>query len=299
MAGGTDLLGKIKKEILPVPTSVVVDIKGLEEAKGVELKDGVLSIGALTTLAGLCENETVGKTFPGLAEAAHSVATPIIRNAGTIAATSARMCAAGSTAIPTRRPARLNCARKCGDECYAIHGENRYHSIFGGYRIAANQCTLACPAGTDISEYMEMIRKDDWDGAAEVIMRANPMPMITARVCPHPCQDDCNQAKHGNCVNIHAVERALGDYILAHARTASTRPLRRRAAKRSPSSARAPRAWPRPTLLRKQGHSRHRHRQDGKGRRRADVRHPSLPACPSRLWKPSPRRWQTWASSSK
>ena len=105
MAGGTDLLGKIKKEILPVPTSVVVDIKGLEEAKGVELKDGVLSIGALTTLAGLCENETVGKTFPGLAEAAHSVATPIIRNAGTIAATSARMCAAGSTAIPTRRPA--------------------------------------------------------------------------------------------------------------------------------------------------------------------------------------------------
>ena len=69
MAGGTDLLGKIKKEILPVPTSVVVDIKGLEEAKGVELKDGVLSIGALTTLAGLCENETVGRTFPGLAEA--------------------------------------------------------------------------------------------------------------------------------------------------------------------------------------------------------------------------------------
>ena len=41
MAGGTDLLGKIKKEILPVPTSVVIDIKGLEEAEGVELKDAM------------------------------------------------------------------------------------------------------------------------------------------------------------------------------------------------------------------------------------------------------------------
>ena len=57
MAGGTDLLGKIKKEILPVQTSMVIDIKGIEEAKGMELKDGVMSIGALTTLANLCENE--------------------------------------------------------------------------------------------------------------------------------------------------------------------------------------------------------------------------------------------------
>ena len=119
MAGGTDLLGKIKKEILPVPTSVVVDIKGLEEAKGVELKDGVLSIGALTTLAGLCENETVGKTFPGLAEAAHSVATPIIRNAGTIGGNICQDVRCWFYRYPNEAAGRLNCARKCGDECYA------------------------------------------------------------------------------------------------------------------------------------------------------------------------------------
>ncbi len=254
MAGGTDLLGKIKKEILPVPTSVVIDIKGLEEAEGVELKDGVLSIGALTTLAGLCENETVGKTFPGLAEAAHSVATPIIRNAGTIGGNICQDVRCWFYRYPNEAAGRLNCARKCGDECYAIHGENRYHSIFGGYRIAANQCTLACPAGTDISEYMEMIRKDDWDGAAEVIMRANPMPMITARVCPHPCQDDCNQAKHGNCVNIHAVERALGDYILAHADRFYKAPAAESGKKVAVIGA-GPSGLAAAYLLRKQGHS--------------------------------------------
>lgn len=217
MAGGTDLLGKIKKEILPVPTEVVIDIKGLEEAKGVALNDGVMTIGALTTLANICENATIKEQFPGLVEAAHSVATPIIRNAGTIGGNICQDVRCWFYRYPNEAAGRLNCARKCGDECYAIHGENRYHSIFGGYRIAANQCTSACPAATDISEYMELIRKDDWDGAAEVILRANPMPMITSRVCPHPCQDDCNQGKHGTCVNIHAVERALGDHILANA----------------------------------------------------------------------------------
>lgn len=217
MAGGTDLLGKIKKEILPVQPSVVIDIKGAGEAKGVEISDNVLSIGALTTLVNVCENDDIKKYFPGLAEAAHSVATPVIRNAGTVGGNLCQDVRCWFYRYPNEAAGRLNCARKCGDECYAIHGENRYHSIFGGYRIAPNQCSMACPAGTDISEYMDLIRKDDWDGAAEVILRANPMPMITSRVCPHPCQDDCNQGKHGNCVNIHAVERALGDYIMEHA----------------------------------------------------------------------------------
>lgn len=217
MAGGTDLLGKIKKEILPEPTSVVIDIKGLQEAKGIETRDGKVSIGALTTLTELCENEEMKTAFPGLVEAAHSVATPIIRNAGTIGGNICQDVRCWFYRYPNEAAGRLNCARKCGEECYAIHGENRYHSIFGGYKMSANQCTFACPAGTDIAEYMELIRKDDWDGAAEVILRANPMPMITSRICPHPCQDDCNQAKHGNCVNIHAVERALGDHILANA----------------------------------------------------------------------------------
>ena len=47
-------------------------------------------------------------------------------------------------------------------------------------------------------------------------MQYNPMPMMTSRICPHPCQDRCNQCQHGESVNIHGVERAIGDYILQH-----------------------------------------------------------------------------------
>ena len=76
---------------------------------------------------------------------------------------------------------------------------------------------MACPAGTDVPEYMEQVRAGNLDAAAEILMHANPMPMITSRICPHPCQDDCNQAKHRGCVSIHCVERAVGDHILSHA----------------------------------------------------------------------------------
>lgn len=217
MAGGTDLLGKIKTEILPEQTSLVIDIKGLEEAKGVKSQNGVTSIGALTRLVEIVESEELAKKFPSLTTAAHSVANPILRNAGTIGGNICQDVRCWFYRYPNEAAGRLNCARKCGEECYAIHGENRYHSIFGGYHISKNQCTVACPAGTDISEYMEYIRNNEWDKAAEVILRANPMPMITSRVCPHPCQDKCNQGKHGSCVNVHAVERALGDHILANA----------------------------------------------------------------------------------
>ena len=60
-------------------------------------------------------------------------------------------------------------------------------------------------------------REGKWDEAAEIIMRYNPMPMMTSRICPHPCQDDCNQCTYGDSVNVHGVERSLGDYILEHA----------------------------------------------------------------------------------
>ncbi|MGI6721482.1 MAG: FAD-dependent oxidoreductase [Anaerovoracaceae bacterium] len=216
-AGGTDLIGKIKTEILPEQPSMVIDIKDLEEAKGIGVNDGVMSIGSMTRLVDIVEHKEINKLFPSLSEAAHSIATPVLRNTGTIGGNICQDVRCWFYRYPNEAAGRLDCARKCGQECYAIHGENRYHSIFGGYRIAHNQCTLACPAGTNISEYMECIRKDDWDKAAEVVFRVNPMPMITARICPHPCQDDCNQGKHGGCVNIHAVERAVGDYVLEHA----------------------------------------------------------------------------------
>lgn len=217
VAGGTDLLGVLKREILPAAPDALIDLKRVSGSKGIEIRDGKMRIGALTTLTSIVDSEDVKREFPMLAEAAHSVATPLVRNTATLGGNLCQDVRCWFYRYPHEASGRLNCARKCGEECYAIHGENRYHSIFGGYKICTSQCTRNCPAGTDISTYMGLIREGKWDEAAETVLKVNPMPMITSRICPHPCQDECNQGKHGDCVNIHCVERTLGDYILQHA----------------------------------------------------------------------------------
>ena len=154
---------------------------------------------------------------PALAEAAYSVASPLIRSIGTIGGNICQDVRCWYYRYPDSMGGALDCKRKGGGTCYAINGENRYHSVFGGMSCHGTPCAKSCPAGTDVPAYMAKLREGKWDEAAEIIMRYNPMPMMTSRICPHPCQDDCNQCTYGDSVNVHGVERSLGDYILEHA----------------------------------------------------------------------------------
>ncbi len=215
LAGGTDLLGVLKADILPQSPETLVDLKRIPGAKGICEEDGVLKIGALTTLQEVETSELLKEKAPILADAARSVATPLIRSTATIGGNICQDVRCWFYRYPHEAGGRLVCARKGGDQCYAIQGDNRYHSVFGGMKAGKTPCTLKCPANTDIPGYMEKIRKGDWEGAIEILMRVNPMPMCTSRVCPHGCQKSCNQCEHGDCISIHSVERKLGDRILA------------------------------------------------------------------------------------
>lgn len=217
MAGGSDILGGIKHDILKKVPNKLVNIKGIKGSDAIELDGDVIRIGAAATLTKITENEIIKEKVPIVAEAAHSVATPLVRNMGTIGGNLCQDVRCWFYRYPHEVGGRLDCARKGGEQCFGILGDNRYHSIFGGMKTGATPCQSECPAGTDIPGYMQKIRENDWDAAAEIIMKVNPMPMLTSRVCPHTCQEKCNQCKHGDSVSIHSVERALGDYILANA----------------------------------------------------------------------------------
>ncbi|MGI5989039.1 MAG: FAD-dependent oxidoreductase [Lachnospiraceae bacterium] len=217
MAGGSDLLGELKSDILPEYPKKIVSLKKIPGLTGIKYENGTLKIGAMTTLADVAKSDVVKEHAPALSEAAHSVATPLVRNMGTIGGNICQDVRCWFYRYPNEIGGRLNCARKGGEMCYGILGDNRYHSIFGGMKTGLTPCSIECPAGTDIPGYMAQIRQGNWDKAAEIIMRANPLPMLTSRVCPHNCQSKCNQCKNGDPVSIHSVERALGDYILEHA----------------------------------------------------------------------------------
>lgn len=217
LAGGTDLLGTLKNEILCENPEMLVDLKNIPGAKGIEADGDALNIGALTTLTEIAESADVKEKAPMLAEAAHSVASPLIRNKGTVGGNLCQDVRCWFYRYPHEGGGRMVCRRKGGDHCYAEQGDNRYHSIFGGVAMGTNACRAACPAGTDISRYMEQVRLGNFAGAAQVIMDVNPMPMITSRVCAHFCQTACNQNGHGESVAIRNVERYIGEYILENA----------------------------------------------------------------------------------
>jgi NADPH-dependent glutamate synthase beta subunit-like oxidoreductase/CO/xanthine dehydrogenase FAD-binding subunit len=109
---------------------------------------------------------------------------------------------------------RFECLRKGGKACFALIGDGRYHSIFGSSRIIPTPCSTACPAGVEIASYMQMIREGKFAEAAAILLRSNPLPAITGRVCPHFCEGQCNRADFDAAVSVRGVERFMGDYAL-------------------------------------------------------------------------------------
>ena len=129
IAGGTDLLGKMKDEILPGYPEALVNIKTIPELDLIEEKDGVLSIGALTRLEEIATDKKIIDVYSALAEAARRCASTHLREMGTIGG---NICQDIRCWYYRNQNNRFACLRKGGGKCYAIDGDNRYHSIFGG-----------------------------------------------------------------------------------------------------------------------------------------------------------------------
>ena len=125
IAGGQDLL-TVMKDYTSRPTRLV-NLKNIRGLNKITLNSRGLTIGALVTLTELEEHAAVRKSYPGLAEAAQSIATPQIRNLGTVG---------GNLCQRPRcwyfRLEEVICLKKGGSECYAASGENKYNAIIGG-----------------------------------------------------------------------------------------------------------------------------------------------------------------------
>lgn len=72
-------------------------------------------------------------------------------------------------------------------------------------------CNNACPAGENVQAWLALAEEGRYEAAWRKILEDNPMPAVTGRVCYHPCEGACNRAQLDSAVNIHAVERFLGD----------------------------------------------------------------------------------------
>ena len=141
IAGGTDLLGGMRFEILPAHPETVVNLKTIPGLDYIKEEGGLLKIGALTRLEDIAHNSLIRTRYAALAESAHRTATPHIREMGTIAGNICQLNRCWYFRSPDNR---FYCTRKGGKQCYAVTGDNRYHSIFG----AVNSCFAVNPSDT-------------------------------------------------------------------------------------------------------------------------------------------------------
>ncbi len=219
IAGGTDLIPLLKRESLPSYPEVIVDLKPVEGLQYIREDADGLRIGALTKLSEIAKSPIVREKYKALAEAAEAVATPQVRNMGTIGGNLCQDLRCWYYRYPHQIGGRILCYLKGGSTCYALTGDNRYHSVFECYRDAnrPSACALACRAKVSVPLYLSKVREGKLDEAAELLLEANPLAPVTGRVCPHYCEKDCSRLRLDEPVAIRSLERFIGDYALGKA----------------------------------------------------------------------------------
>jgi len=137
LAGGQDTYGWLKDRAKH--PGAMIDLAAIEGINGINATASGISIGAMTTLRDVTRDPLIAEKFPILAQAAGRVASPQIRNQGTLG---------GNVAQDTRcwyYRRGLSCYRAGGNICYANspEGMNREHALFG-----ASRCVAVSPSDT-------------------------------------------------------------------------------------------------------------------------------------------------------
>ncbi len=73
-------------------------------------------------------------------------------------------------------------------------------------------CRAACPIGNPMANVIGMMKRGDMGGALALLLRTNPLPGITGRLCYHPCQTKCLRRELDSPVAIRALERCAADH---------------------------------------------------------------------------------------
>ncbi len=142
IAGGTDLLSEIRDGTAEPSTLVALDSisdAGLTGISGTP--DGGLLIGALTTIADIAAHDGIRSHYAALAQATAGLATPQVRNLGTLGGNLNQR----PRCWYYRHPLTV-CLKRGGDRCYAVQGLGKYLCVTGGDR-----CFIVHPSDTAVA----------------------------------------------------------------------------------------------------------------------------------------------------
>jgi 4-hydroxybenzoyl-CoA reductase subunit beta len=151
-AGGTDLLPSMKQRLFA--PKFLMDIRGIDGLERIRVTPGLgVELGALTTLSAVEDSGFIAKNYPVLHEAVKTVASPILRNMGTMGGNICldTRCLWYNQSLQWRKSCGF-CIKKDGDLCHVAPGGKKCWAAFSADTPAALLClnaevNIASPQG--------------------------------------------------------------------------------------------------------------------------------------------------------
>jgi len=152
LAGGTDLIPSMRQKLFE--PEYVLDLRGVAQLRGIRLEGGAVEIGALTALSAIENSAYLRQHFPVLTQAAATVASPVLRNMGTLGGNICldTRCLWYNQSLTWRKGCGF-CIKKDGDLCHVAPGGTKCWAAFSGDTPPALLCLkaeieIAGPNGT-------------------------------------------------------------------------------------------------------------------------------------------------------
>jgi 4-hydroxybenzoyl-CoA reductase subunit beta len=184
LAGGTDLIPSMRQKLFE--PEYVLDLRGIAALRGIDLlSDGGVQIGALTSLRAIERSDFLRSHYSVLTEAAATVASPVLRNMGTIG---------GNICLDTRclwynqsltwRKACGFCIKKDGDLCHVAPGGTICWAAFSGDTPPALLCLNAEIEIASSAGLRRMPLQDLYTGLGDDYRRLQPGEIVTRVLLP-------------------------------------------------------------------------------------------------------------------
>ena len=184
LAGGTDLLPSMRQKLFE-PTHVI-DIRHLAELRGIRPTEQGTEVGALTTLAEIEHSDLLRQHYPVLVEAAKTVASPVLRNMGTLGGNICldTRCLWYNQSLTWRKSCGF-CIKKDGDFCHVAPGGTKCWAAFSADTPPALLCLDAEIEIVSAAGTRRIPLRDFYTGEGDNHRRLQPQELVTRVFLPH------------------------------------------------------------------------------------------------------------------
>lgn len=184
LAGGTDLIPSMRQKLFE--PEYVVDLGRVSTMRGIRsASDGGVEIGALTTLREIERSEFLREHYPILTEAAATVASPVLRNMGTIGGNICldTRCLWYNQSLTWRKGCGF-CIKKDGDLCHVAPGGTKCWAVFSGDTPPALLCLDAEIEIASAAGVRRVLLNDFYTGFGDSYRRLQPNELVTRVFLP-------------------------------------------------------------------------------------------------------------------